>query len=56
MSVQASPGPALEVAQAELLLELLMRLLADPARLDGGGEHPQGGVRPEIAEVILALA
>ena len=34
--VQASPGPAFEVPKAELTLELLVRLLADPARLDGG--------------------
>ena len=28
------PGTALEVVEAEFLLHLLMRLLADPARLD----------------------
>src|SRR3954471_378563 len=39
--VQAGPGAALEVAQAQFLLELLVALLADPARLDGGGERPQ---------------
>lgn len=33
MSVEASPGSALEVVQAEFLLELLMGLLADPARV-----------------------
>lgn len=38
VSVQARPGSPLEVAQAELLLQLLMRLLAYPARLHGGGE------------------
>jgi hypothetical protein len=32
--VQAGPGPALEVTQAQLLFELLVRLLADPARLE----------------------
>ena len=46
--VQASPGPALEVAQAQFLLELLMRLLADPARLDGGGQRPQRGPRQQV--------
>ena len=34
MAVQALPGAALEVVEAEFFLELLMRLLADPARLD----------------------
>ena len=29
--VQAGPGPALEVAQAQFLLQLLMPLLADPS-------------------------
>ena len=33
--VQACPGSSLEVVEAEFFLELLMRLLADPARLDG---------------------
>jgi hypothetical protein len=36
MSVQARPGPPLEVPETEFLFELLMCLLADPARLDGG--------------------
>src|SRR3954454_17331671 len=32
--VQSGPGAALIVIEAEFFLELLMRLLADPARLD----------------------
>ena len=43
--VQAGPGAALEVTEAEFLLELLVPLFADPARLDGSGERPQGGPR-----------
>jgi hypothetical protein len=34
MVVQADPASALIVAQAQLLLELLVRLLAHPPRLD----------------------
>jgi hypothetical protein len=34
MPVQPSPGTALEVVEAKLLLELLMRLLAHPSGLD----------------------
>jgi hypothetical protein len=34
VSVQARPGPTLEVIEPKLFLELLVRLLADPARLD----------------------
>ena len=39
--VPMQPGPRspLERAEAEFLLELLMRLLANPARFDGGGER-----------------
>src|SRR3954449_1242769 len=54
--VQAGPGPALEVAEAEFLFQLLVRLLAGPARLDGGGQPPQRGPPRQVAEVVLALA
>src|SRR3954465_12713146 len=54
--VQAGPGPALEVGETELLLELLMRLLAGPARLDGGGQPPQRGPPRQVAEVVFLLA
>ena len=43
--VQAGPGSALEVVEAEFLLQLLMRLLADPARLDRAGQLLERGVR-----------
>src|SRR3954471_12661805 len=56
MPMQAGPGAALEVAQAQFLLELLVPLLADPARLDGGRQGAQRGPRWQIAEVVLALA
>ena len=54
VAVQACPGPALEVAEAEFLLQLLMRLFADPARLDGGGEGAQRSPRRQVAEVVFA--
>src|ERR671920_1944543 len=54
--VQAGPRSALEVAEAEFLLELLMCRLAGPACLDGGGQPPQRGPRRQVAEVVLALA
>ena len=40
VTMKASPGTALEVVEAELFLELLAPLLADPAGLDGGGARP----------------
>src|SRR3954468_15014351 len=54
--VQAGPGPALEVAEAEFLLQVLMCLPARPARLAGAGQPPQRGSRRQVAEVVLALA
>src|SRR3954451_23859386 len=54
--VQASPGAALEVAEPQFALELLVGLLAHPARLDGRGERAQRGTRRQVAEVELALA
>src|SRR3954452_4380591 len=54
--MQAGPGPALEVAEAELLLELLVHLLARPARLDGGDQPPQRGPLRQVTEVVFRLA
>jgi len=31
------PGSSLEVIKSEFFLQLLMRLFANPSRLDGGG-------------------
>jgi hypothetical protein len=36
MTVKALPGSALEVIEAEFFFELLVSLLANPSRLDGG--------------------
>ena len=41
MSVQAGPGPPLEVPKSKFLLELLMCLLTHPARLDGSSQVAQ---------------
>src|SRR3954453_7034418 len=54
--MQAGPGPALEVAETELLLELLVHLLARPARLDGGDQPAQRSPLRQGAEIILLLA
>ena len=45
VSVQALPGPSLEVIEAEFFFHLLMGLFADPSRLDGGsqGSHVHRG-------------
>ena len=49
------PGSPFEVIEAKFLLELLMGLLAEPARLDGGGEDFQRRLG-QVREVVLVLA
>ena len=56
VAVKPLPGSALEVVKADLLFELLMRLLADPARLDGGCQCAQIGLRREIGEIVFLFA
>ena len=56
MSVQAGPGSSLEVVKTEFLLKLLVRLLADPASLNGCRQTAQRSARREIAEIVFALA
>src|SRR6266536_3986581 len=56
VSVQAGPGPSLEIVEAEFLLELLMRLLADPACLDRRSQASECGANREIAEIVFALS
>src|SRR3954464_10511193 len=51
--MQAGPGSALEVAEPKFLLELLVHLLAGPARLDGGDQPPQRGPLRHVAEVVF---
>ena len=41
VTVKTVPGPSLEVIETEFLFQLLMRLLADPSRLDGCSQPPQ---------------
>ena len=36
MTMQALPGSALEVIETQFFFQLLMSLLANPSRLDGG--------------------
>src|SRR3954452_18161765 len=56
VAMQAGPGPALEVAEPQFLLELLMYLFAGPARLDGGDQPAQRGPLRQVAEVVFLLA
>src|SRR6516162_9059603 len=42
--------------EPQLLLELLVRLLANPTRLDGGGEPLEADVGRKIGEGVFAFA
>src|SRR4051794_683472 len=54
--VQAAPAPTLEVVQPQLFLELLMQLLAHPARLDRDRQGLECRVGGKVGQVVLALA
>ena len=54
--VQPGPGPAFEVAEPQLALQLLVGLLAYPARLDGGRQRPHRGARWQVGQAVFALA
>ncbi len=54
--MQPGPRAALEMVETKFFLELLMRLFADPARLDGAGEFLERGVGGKVGEIILSLA
>ena len=56
VSVQAGPGSALEVVETEFFLQLLVGLLASPARLDGGRERLQVSGGGQVGEIVLRLA
>ena len=56
MPMQPAPRPTLEVIQPEFFFQLLVRLFADPTRLDEGGQLLQRRVRRQVGQVVLALA
>src|SRR5215204_3577917 len=56
MTMQALPGPALEVIEAEFLFELLVSLLANPSRLDGGRQGAQVGLCRQVGEIVFLLS
>src|ERR1700738_3701778 len=56
MTVKALPGPSLEVVKTEFFFHLLVSLLADPTRLDGGCQGAQVGLRRQGGEIIFLLS
>ena len=57
MTMEALPGPALEVVETEFLFELLVGLLANPSRLDGRRQNAQEGLRRQAlqSDVLPAM-
>jgi len=53
--MQAPPRAAFKMVQAQLFLELLMRLLAHPTRFDRGGQLLQRCVGRQVGQVMLLL-
>jgi hypothetical protein len=55
-TVEPGPGSALEVAGAEFLLHLLMRLLANPSGLDGSDTLDKIDTGRQVGEVLFLFA
>ena len=55
VTVKAVPGPSLKVIEAEFFLQLLMGLLADPSRLDGGRQDAQVCFCRQVCEIVFLL-
>ena len=55
VSVKAVPGSTLEVIETEFFLQLLVRLLANPSRLDGGRQGAQLSLR-QSGEIVFLLS
>ena len=56
VTVKALPGSSLEVIETELFFQLLVSLLANPSRLDGGRQGAQVGLRRQVGEIVFLLS
>src|SRR5262249_29433961 len=56
MTVQALPRSALEVIETEFFFQLLVSLLANPARLDGGRQGAQVSLGWQVGEIVFLLS
>jgi len=55
MMMQAQPTAAFKVIKTQFFLQLLVRLLADPAGLDRRGERTKRGAGGVVRQVVLAF-
>src|SRR5215831_5336995 len=56
MTVKALPGSSLKVVKTEFFFHLLVSLLANPTRLDGGCQGAQVGLRRQVGEIVFLLS
>ena len=56
VTVKAVPRSSLEVIETEFFLQLLMRLFANPAGLDGGCQAAQVRASGQVCEIVFLLA
>ena len=56
MTVKALPGSSLEVVKTEVFFHLLVSLLANPTRLDGGCQGVQVDLRRQVGEIVFLLS
>ena len=56
VTVKALPGSSLEVIETEFFFQLLMSLLANPSRLDGGRQGAQVRLRGQVGEIVFLLS
>ena len=56
MAVETLPGPPFEVIEAKFFFQLLMSLLANPPRFDGGRQGAQVSLCRQVGEIIFLLS
>ena len=56
MTVKALPGSSLEVIKTEFFFHLLVSLLANPSRLDGGRQRAQADLCRQVGEIVFPLS
>ena len=55
-AAKASGRSSLEVIKTKLFFHLLVSLLANPSRLDGGRQGAQVGLRRQVGEIVFLLS
>src|SRR5437667_12251395 len=56
VTVKAVPGSSLEVIETKFFFQLLVSLLANPSRLDGGRQGAQVGLCRQVSEIVFLLS